>query len=136
MAGFNSLSLELKWRVFECLPAELVGAPPYPWEETRFSERFLALQNMRLVDRKNAVDLAPALCKLYPPLKVMFNEFGVRQLQWMGRSLLAPYIRELQFMSTLKIPYTLLFSDAGTSSNQAWLAEMRTSEQQRMGEEL
>ena len=134
MAHYDSLPLELKWRILRCLEQlHTKGATKLSFDDYDDRKRQLLeeaeivdeiemdridqilrdeqvnprgtaikrwlkdLGSIRLTSRQNAVDTAPLFAPYLPAVPVMFNEAGVKDLEWFAGSTFAPHIRRLAF---------------------------------------
>jgi hypothetical protein len=114
-ATFDSLALELKWRIYSTgLQHDDPG--------------FANLKSLRLLSRLNAREFAPLLAQCVKPILIMFNEVGLAQLEAAANTTLTPHIRELSIADVFTIEKAMMFRSTGkdfTPSKDGILVQSR-----------
>ena len=93
---------------FDRLPTELKEHVLDSVEEDEYGERGRIAMNLRRVNRRNAAQYARSVARLRKDFVLMLNPFGMRQLEWVANSALAPHIQHVIVCNVFVWPYKLV----------------------------
>jgi hypothetical protein len=116
MVHFHGFPLELKWMFLDSLGHhDYRGSSRGSFHDERTLERSYAIFALRLTDKRNAHDYAPAQGRLRPA-QITLDSYGLQQLQWLARTSIAPHIKNLELVERVVLPHVAVYNALGDQS--------------------